>query len=98
MTFGWSGSDFGFCAEISDLVKKQMTVSIDEAGVRWHSCATCSFTARVTSNLRSHVEAKHLGGLMYQCHVCRNYPAKTWQTLLGHLRKEHGVTQYSVGT
>jgi len=80
--------------EISDLVKRQMSVTFDEVGGRLHVCTTCAFTAKVTSNLRSHVEAKHLSGLMYQCHMCRDYPAKTWQTLLGHMRKEHGITQY----
>ena len=87
-------SDIGFCAEILDLVKRQMSVTFDEVGGRLHVCTTCAFTAKVTSNLRSHVEAKHLAGLMYQCHMCRDFPAKTWQTLLGHMRKEHGITQY----
>ena len=88
-----SGFDSGFCAEITDIVKGQMSTSFDETGQRVHSCTTCSFTARVTSNLRSHVEAKHLAGLMYQCNICHQFPAKTWQTLQGHMRKEHGVTQ-----
>ena len=70
-----------------------MSVSLDQQGQRVHSCTTCNFTAKVTSNLRSHVDAKHVHGLMYHCQVCRQFPAKTWQTLQGHIRKEHGVTQ-----
>jgi len=83
----------GLCAELGDLVKQQMSVSFDASGQRLHVCTTCTFTAKVTSNLRSHVEAKHLGGLMYKCSMCL-FQAKTWQTMLGHTRKDHGVTQY----
>ena len=81
-------------AELSDMVKQQMTVSYDENGLKVHSCKTCNFHAKVTSNLRSHVEAKHMKDRMYQCMFCGE-TKKTWQTLQVHMKKDHEVYQHS---
>jgi len=76
--------------ELSELVKQQMTVDYDMNGLKVHSCKTCNFTAKVTSNLRSHVEAKHMKDRMYQCIYCGE-TKKTWQTLQVHMKKDHEV-------
>jgi len=76
--------------ELSELVKQQMTVDYDVNGLKVHSCKTCNFTAKVTSNLRSHVEAKHMKDRMYQCIYCGE-TKKTWQTLQVHMKKDHEV-------
>jgi len=81
--------------ELSELVKQQMNVDYDSNGLKVHSCKTCNFTAKVTSNLRSHVEAKHMKNRMYQCMYCGE-AKKTWQTLQVHMKKDHEVYQSAV--
>jgi len=76
--------------ELSELVRQQMAVDYDVNGLKVHSCKTCHFTAKVTSNLRSHVEAKHMKDRMYQCIYCGENK-KTWQTLQVHMKKDHEV-------
>ena len=83
------------CVELSEMVKQQMTVDYDLNGLKVYSCKTCNFTAKVTSNLRSHVEAKHMKDRMYQCMYCGE-TKKTWQTLQVHMKKDHEVYQSAV--
>ena len=80
-------------AVLSELVKQYMTVSFDQNGLKVHSCKTCNFQAKVTSNLRSHVEAKHMKDRMYICDYC-GQTTKTWQTLQVHMKREHETTAY----
>jgi len=89
---GMGGNDGN--KELSEMVKLHMDVSYDLNGLKVHSCKTCNFQAKVTSNLRSHVEAKHMKDRMYQCIYCGE-TKKTWQTLQVHMKKDHEVYQQS---
>jgi len=72
------------------MVRKQMSTGCDENGQKYHFCLTCPYKAKVTSNLRSHVEANHMEDMMYTCHECGK-EMKTWQALQAHARKMHGI-------
>eukprot|EP00092_Neocalanus_flemingeri_P100229 GFUD01127996.1.p1 GENE.GFUD01127996.1~~GFUD01127996.1.p1 ORF type:complete len:359 (+),score=85.43 GFUD01127996.1:26-1078(+) len=89
---GMGGNDGN--KELSEMVKLQMDVGYDLNGLKVHSCKTCNFQAKVTSNLRSHVEAKHMKDRMYQCIYC-GISKKTWQTLQVHMKKDHEVYEHS---
>merc|ERR1712059_26789 len=80
--------------DLIELVRKQMSVGFDESGQKFHCCRSCNFRAKVTSNLRSHVEANHMGDMMYTCQVCGE-TKKTWQTLQNHARKTHGLSPHN---
>jgi RNase P subunit RPR2 len=75
-------------------VKDYMILTFDEKGVRMHMCAKCRFSARNTSNLRSHIEANHMEGRTYTCRVCGEVK-KTWQTMLTHCRSQHGLRNFN---
>jgi len=71
-------------------VKSMMITTQDQAGFKVHSCSLCSYSVRNTSNLRSHIEAKHTSD-MYACEHCSE-KKRTWQGYLGHLRGVHGLS------
>ena len=60
-------------------------------GRKCHACKMCQFIARNTSNLRSHVEAKHTNGEAYICEYCHDKKT-TWQTFQAHVRRFHSNT------
>ena len=67
-----------------------MLTTTDTAGFKLHNCSVCDYSVRNTSNLRSHIEAKHTAD-MYVCEHCADRK-RTWQGYLGHLRGVHGVS------
>ena len=71
-----------------------MVMTFDEKGSRVHTCAKCRFSARNTSNLRSHIEANHMQGRAYTCGLCGE-EKKTWQPIpLSWLRRRKSVTDW----
>jgi len=70
-------------------VKAMMVTTQDVSGSKMHTCTECTYSIRNTSNLRSHIEARHTTR-MYKCEHCHE-EKRTWQGYLGHLRGRHGV-------
>jgi len=70
-------------------VKGLMVTTTDTSGFKLHTCAMCDFSVRNTSNLRSHIEAKHTSR-RYACAHCKE-EKRTWQGYLVHMRSVHGL-------
>ncbi|XP_023319825.1 protein bric-a-brac 1 isoform X5 [Eurytemora carolleeae] len=71
-------------------VKRMMLTSTDRMGLKQFSCSLCNLGFRNSSNLRSHIEAKHTTR-MYMCRMCRE-EKRTWQGFLTHMRSVHGIS------
>jgi len=78
--------------EVWDFVRSMMSVEFDVNNLKRHVCVGCRFQSRNSSNLRSHVEAKHLPmDQFYRCDICA-CKKRTWQRLLGHMRESHSTS------
>lgn len=70
-------------------VKAMMVTTQDVSGVKMYTCTECTYSIRNSTNLRSHIEAKHTTR-KYLCEHC-NEGKRTWQAFLGHMRNIHGL-------
>ena len=77
--------------EIEALVQSYMkkTVDFDETHV-WQ-CLECGKTSRVSTNLKDHIEANHLGNLQIECKICKKV-FKSRGSLRAHIRSSHKQT------
>ena len=75
------------CADIAgggsheDLVMSKM-VSLGTG--QGYTCTDCDYSSRMKSNMRHHVESKHLN-LVYQCSICRK-SQKSYKSWFLHIK------------
>ena len=62
------------------------TVDFDNSTV-WQ-CVQCGKTSKVSTNLKDHIEANHLGSLQVECSVCAKL-FKSRGSLRQHIRTSH---------
>jgi len=70
--------------DLEDMISKYMTKSDDGL---WQ-CTVCSITSNKKSNMKCHVEAKHLQTQGWQCYICNKHcPSKNAYNV--HFHRNH---------
>jgi hypothetical protein len=73
----------GLCCLVREAVESQMS----RVPGGWQ-CAVCFYTSKYTTDVRRHIESKHVGGMDLVCQFC-GYMASNVSTFKRHYRVEH---------
>jgi len=74
--------------DIEALVKSFMKKTVDFDNSTLWQCVQCGKTSKVSTNLKDHIEANHLGSLQIECSVCGKL-FKSRGSLRQHIRTSH---------
>ena len=82
---------FELFVDVDALLASFMQKITDENQVQVWQCMQCGKTSRYITNMKDHVEAKHLEGLSYSCPECHK-PSKSKQSLRAHMKTAHNLS------
>jgi len=74
--------------DIEALVQSYMKKTVDSDCSYVWQCIECGKTSRVSTNLKDHIEANHLGNLQIECKMCAKI-FKSRGSLRAHVRSSH---------
>lgn len=74
--------------DIEALVQSYMKKTVDSDCSYVWQCIECGKTSRVSTNLKDHIEANHLGNLQIECNMCAKM-FKSRGSLRAHVRSSH---------
>jgi len=74
--------------DIEALVQSYMKKTVDSDCSYVWQCIECGKTSRVSTNLKDHIEANHLGNLQIECSMCAKM-FKSRGSLRAHVRSSH---------
>jgi len=77
--------------DVDALLASFMQKILDENQVQVWQCIQCGKTSRYITNMKDHVEAKHLEGLSYSCPECHK-TSKSKQSLRAHMKTAHNLS------
>ena len=74
----------------ADLIRSKMSSIMSEEGTVWQ-CNDCLYVSKYATNVREHVEAKHVAPIELYCQYCDKVcPNK--KSLRNHIYTKHKVT------
>ena len=76
---------FFILLDVESLVQSFMKKTTDEFNTTVWQCVQCGKVSRVSTNLKDHIEAKHIEGLQFECTQCLKI-FKSRPSLRTHMR------------
>ena len=75
------------CSALTDLDWRIEGMIMKRADGSWQ-CSECEYTSRVKTNIKMHVESRHVVSSGFTCHICQLFCANR-KSLRNHLDRKH---------
>ena len=80
-----------FISDVDAVLSDYMQKIVDENQAQLWQCLQCGKTSSYITNIKDHIEAKHLEGYQFQCPECPKI-VKTRASIRVHMKSAHNMT------